>query len=55
MHIPLVASIRLALGVLLLRRVVLVIADVVGRGEDVVVQIVALVVVFLSINTKIYS
>lgn len=46
MHISLVASVRLRLGVVLLRSIALAVADVVGAssGEHIVIQIVAFVV-----------
>ena len=55
MHITLIASICLAFNVLLLRCIVLIVADVVGRGKHVIVQIVSfsLVIVFLFVNKQI--
>lgn len=47
--VALVASVRLALGVVLLRGIILTAADVVGSGQDIVVQVfAALVIVFLK-------
>lgn len=50
MHIALVASIRLVLVVVLLWNIIFAAADVVGRCENIIVQIVSLVIVFLFVN-----
>lgn len=53
MHIALVAAICFVLRIVFLRNVVFTAADVVGRGENVIIQIVSLVIVFLRGNKKI--
>lgn len=52
MHIALIASIRLTLSVMLLRCIIFTAADIVGCRQNIVVQVLALVIVFLLINYK---
>lgn len=49
-HVALVASVRLRLRIVFLWSVVFTVTDVVGRCQHIVVQIVALLVVFLFVN-----
>lgn len=52
MHISLIASICLTLNIMLLRRVIFTAADVVGCGQNIIVQILASIIVFLQSKNK---